>query len=371
MLAFLALLVTLVFVGGSVADAASPIYGPGIGADSLANTIIGGPNGTLVSYRFRATESAALDSITIYLQTGSGYSAGDRGTLRIAVRQDSGAPDFHPAGPILAQRVVKEPNVGAGKTYRFRSPPRLQAGSLYHVVFSNTHPQAASNYISINGLYIARSPTAAQPKLSTRGWAHLTKHQGGDWMVGVPGGALTPIMALRYANGASSGMGYVEVWLHSKQIISGESRVREVFSVWGRDKLVSSLSLRVKREAGQGPLHYRLRRGDGKLIEKGAITADRIPMRSGGGTKGFVWATIDLRREQRLRHGKKYQIVFRTKNLATTYSVLAIREGASYGYPTRTFFANGRAEFWDGSRWRLFHAWGEGNPEGDLQFYFR
>src|SRR5688572_13148479 len=64
---------------GTVPD----VYGPAIGADALQNTIVGGSMNREVAYRFRATESSELASITVYLQTGEGYSDGSLGRQRL------------------------------------------------------------------------------------------------------------------------------------------------------------------------------------------------------------------------------------------------------------------------------------------------
>ena len=45
----------------------SPCYGSGLGADSLANTVVGGQYNAIVSYRFLAEHSGSLSSILVYL----------------------------------------------------------------------------------------------------------------------------------------------------------------------------------------------------------------------------------------------------------------------------------------------------------------
>ena len=303
-------------------------YGPGVGADSLANTLVGGPTEREVSYRFRASTNARLDSVTIYIQTGSGYSGGDGGTLRITVRPDDGSARHRPARRVLTSKTVRRPEVGAGNTYRFDSPPRLTKGSLYHVVFTNVHPEQASNYVSVNALYVYGDSRAPQPAMPRRGWARLVRDQGGAWSRGSGSGSFTPIMGLRYSNGVTAGQGYMEVWVRSTATVSGSNKAREVFRVRGRDRKVSSVSVRAKRVEGRGPLRFRIRKSNGDLVAKGAIPASRIGLSSSGSPRDAEWATVKLSTPRVLRRGRRYEIVFKAAR-GTRYR--------DVGYPRRCF----------------------------------
>ena len=356
-----------------LAAAGASGYGPGIGADSLANMRVGGPHATQVSYRFRATQSARLESITVYIVTGSGYSDGDRGDLRITVRGDDGSARHRPSGEALASKTVSSPSAGAGRVYRFSSPPMLSAGTLYHIVFTNADPYPRSNFVSVNSLYVFGNPNANQPARPRQGWAMLTRHGGGSWQDsdGPGSGTYTPILGLRYANGASAGMGYMEVWVRSLEDISNTQKVRQVFTVRGPDRLISTISIRAKRTKGKGALRYALKRGDGSVVDRGSIPASKIRWSSSSTTRGSEWATVKLTSKRRLKSGKSYQVIFKTTRADTVYSVFAIREGASYNYPRSTYFGQGKAQVSTASGWRAFEAWGSPNPEGDLQLYLR
>ena len=79
----------------------SGCYGPGLGADSLANTVIGGPSGNIVSYRFRAGHSGSLQQIHVYLVSRTGYGAGTLGQLQVTVNPDDGTPAHNPSSVVL------------------------------------------------------------------------------------------------------------------------------------------------------------------------------------------------------------------------------------------------------------------------------
>jgi hypothetical protein len=178
-------------------------------------------------------------------------------------------------------------------------------------------------------------------------------------------------MALKYANGKVSGVGYMEVWSPAPAYISGNRRVREVFTVSGWDRKVAKVSVRLKRIAGNSPLKLRLLKGSGKPVVSGSVSAARIALHTVSDIRrGSDWVTLRLDRRVRLKRGQKYRLVLSTA-ADTRYALHVIREGKSHGYPPSTFFRDGHAELDTGSGWQLFQRWGNRSDEADLQFYFR
>ena len=348
------------------------VYGSAIGADSLANSVVGGPNGNSVAYRFRATESAQLESITIYIQTGDGYSAGDGGTLEIAIHADDGSALHVPAGAPLAKLSVVSPEVGAGNTYQFPDPPELIEDQLYHVVYTNSDAQPEQNYVSVNGLYVRGESRASQPGFPLADWANLVKHGDGEWSDdrGEGQGTITPILGLSYANGETAGMSYMEVWIGDAKTISDDRMAREVFTVSGPDRTVTAFSVRLERVAGSGPLEVRLMEADGDVIEQGEIPAGSFGGSGSPDDGGPTWATLDFDQARTLESGEAYEVVI-SAPADSSYSVYAVRKGIIYGYGEGSYFSDGRGEFLDGSEWEAFTpGWYGPGPEGDLQFFF-
>jgi hypothetical protein len=80
-------------------------YGPGVSADALANTVLGGPSLNSVSYRFQAKHASTLDAIRVFFiwsLVKSGYQAGQGGTVQVDLLADDGSPAHLPTGPSLA-----------------------------------------------------------------------------------------------------------------------------------------------------------------------------------------------------------------------------------------------------------------------------
>src|SRR6266853_4605088 len=85
----------------------SACYGSGLGSDGLANTVVGGQWGNIVSYRFRAGHSGPLQQIHVYLiPNHTGYSAGTRGQIQVTVNADDGTSAHNPSSTILASTIL-------------------------------------------------------------------------------------------------------------------------------------------------------------------------------------------------------------------------------------------------------------------------
>ncbi len=183
-------------------------------------------------------------------------------------------------------------------------------------------------------------------------------------------------MELKYANGGHHGVGYMEFWDNApgqtKTLTGASDMTRERFTVSGPDRSVRKVSIRLKRVSGSGALKVRLETGSGTLVEQGSIAASTVPVQDPTvANKEATWATYTFSSRQTLQSGKTYNLVFSTDS-STKYSMMAMREGASYGYHQSTYFADGTGQETSngGQSWVAPYAWSNRNPEGDWQFYF-
>ncbi len=191
--------------------------------------------------------------------------------------------------------------------------------------------------MSVDGLFVFDETARWQPAFTNTDWANLARHDGGAWSAdrGAGWGTITPIMQLDYANGTHDGLGYMEVWVRSARDISGSRKVREVFTVSGSDRKVSSVSVRLKRTSGSSPLQVRLERSDGTLVEQGSIPASAIALSSASTDGGSTWATLRFAAPRTLASGQGYRLVL-TSPSDTTYSIFVIRKGIHYHYRPTT-----------------------------------
>ncbi len=347
------------------------VYGPGINADDLNNSLVGGPGNRQVAYRFRATDTAALSAIRVYLVTGSGYSGGTGGRIEISVRDDDGSAAHLPSGTVLAATTYVPGTTIANSglpRIDFASAATLEAGRLYHIVFRNVDPAPTVNYTSVDGLFTFGTLAVWQPRVSNTDWANLV-WSGGAWSAdrGPGQGVITPIMELVYGNGDVGGVGYMEVWSGLPKVISGSRAARESFTVQGSDRQVAAVSVRLRRLDGGGPLILRLESGAGALIDAVSVPASALPL-----SARPTWVSATFNSFHPLVAGQPYHLVL-TASSNTHYSVYVIRKGAAFGFDPGTFFADGYAQYNAGTGWAGFdQPGGRTNLSlGDLQFYFR
>jgi hypothetical protein len=355
--------------GHATCSVSSACYGPGLGSDGLANTVVGGPWNNIVSYRFRAGHSGFLQQIHVYLiPNHTGYSAGTGGKLQVTVNADDGTPAHNPSSAVLASYLLSNPLAATPSInfpiFVFSAPPTLVQGQLYHVVFKNVDASPSMNYLSVDALYHVIPSTPTQPTISDVDSAELLGGPGGTW---TPRQGYTPILELDYQGGWSEFNGYMEAWVGAPQTISGTNAVREMFTVTGAQRIVAGASIRVARTSGTDPLIVRLENGDGTAIEQGEIPASSIPVTS---PVSYVWATFTFSSTHTLLAGQNYHLQFRAAS-TSSYQAFPIRKGAAYGFQNTTYFPDGYAQFNQNGSWIGWTQWGVTNrTDSDLQFYF-
>jgi hypothetical protein len=350
---------------------AAQFYGPGLGADGLANTTLG-PNGNTVSYRFRAKHSGVLQQVRVYLiPDHAGYAGGTGGTIQVTLNADDATPSHNPTSTVLASYLMSNVlSLASPARYfyvlKFASPPALAAGQLYHVVFKNVDPSPTVNYLSVDALYQEVSTMPVQPTVSDTDAAVLLGEAGGAWK---PRPGYTPIYELDLRDGSSEGIGYIEAWVGTPQSISGTNTVRETFTVSGSQMKVSSAAIRLARVNGNDPLVVRLENADGSLIEQGNVSASAVPL-SSASSPSYAWLKYLFAATYTFLPSHTYHLVLEATS-TSSYQVFPIRKGSAYGFQDTTFFPDGNAEFKQNDSWAGWTQWGVANrTDGDLQFYF-
>lgn len=352
------------------------IYGPGIAAADLNNTKIGGPSNQKGAYRFRSQYSGALNSVVLYTideQAGSGYGEGNGGNIRLTL--ETNASGNIPSGNALATYTISNPPRGFG-TYTFPSPPTLSAGTIYHLVFTNTASSPTSNYSSIDNTYNDKSDDPFQPKYNNTDWAELVKIGTNAWSDRRSSGVNTPVMQLNFANGSKQGMGYMETWgrNNNHNRVNGTIRLREVFTVSEGSRTATGVAVRVARTNGSSPLMIRLENSNGSIIEEVSVPATNVPTKPlGGSGHGFgqTWHKVNFSSPRTLTNGNTYNLVLYTSS-GTEYWTTVLASGTPYGFTAPTHFTDGRSQIaLNGSTWQnTINEWGVVTDRGDLQFYF-
>jgi hypothetical protein len=343
-------------------------YGSGLSADSLANTVLGGPSLNTASYRFQAKHASVLRSIRLFfiwslLKTG--YQAGLGGTIQVDLMADDGSAAHLPKGPALASlnygNILAQAN--NYPELSFANPVALTGGQLYHLVFTNVDPSPMTNYISLDSLYTNAQTAPMQPSLNDANFALLVRSGTGAWKLRE---GFTPILELDYADGGRQGNGYMEVWSTNPKTISGNAMARETFTVSGPGRTFTRIMVRLQRTAGASPLTLRLETGSGTLIEQGTVPAASV-------LPGVpAWVTCSFPLSQVLSSGAAYHLTL-SSPADTQYSIFPIRKGLDKGFSDYTAFPDGHAQFTTtgAAGWTGWDMWGTPNlTTSDLQFMF-
>lgn len=341
-------------------------YGPGLNADALANTQVGGPAGQEVSYRFRSQTSGPLTAVRVFFiwdPVKAGYNAGTGGTIRVEVLADDGTPAHLPAGQALA--ATSYGGILAGTYYpllSFAQPATLVADTLYHLRFKNVDPDPAANFVSVDSLYTDAQIAPAQPVLSDLDGAVLFRQAGQAWQQRP---AFTPIVEYQFPT-SSQGVGYMEVWSGNPKPISGDAQVRERFTVSGPSFTASGVMVRLQRKSGASPLTLSLDLGNGTRVEAGAVPASAVRVGSSW------WVSYTFASPRTLASGNTYALTL-SAPADTRYAAFPYRKGTDKGFSGRTVFLDGFAQFTNtgATGWTGWDQWGQSNrSDGDLQFLF-
>lgn len=344
-----------------------------VAADSLANTRIGGPYGTVLAFRFRSGWTGEVRALRFYVVRNSdgrtGYSGGTGGTLRIALARDARGRRHVPARRSLAAATLDPPSRDAWPLVRFREPAVVVAGRVYHVVFTNLDADPRRNYVSINALvsHRHRDPTPGVPDglavaLSdapdggrTPGTWHSRSQRPGD--------RYAPI--LEVVGGRENqhlGVGYMEVWVNNPKPIGGGAKVRQLIAP-AAGRAISGAWLRVRRRGeASAPLELRIERAAGGVLSAGSVPARMVRSDAPG------WVHVRFASAVPLDDSGELALVA-TASAHSAYEAFAIRQGTEFGFDPRTVFNNGYAQFTQDGAWVGWDQWGGTDLRtGDLQF---
>ncbi|MDO5052965.1 MAG: hypothetical protein Q4E05_08760 [Pseudoclavibacter sp.] len=371
------------------------LYGPGVFTmTALGNTVVGRSQAgyeRLVSNRFRATEGGELASLRLYWPTGSGYSGGTGGRMRLSVLPDDGSPEHRPvldAQPLAIAHYEpklvdgeKPPKIVDGKEQR---PDPLLAelpvegeaaplvpGQLYHVVLENLDPDSVRNFISSDNSITHRENGRPARWLNTVDWATLIAYRPADR----PGTAFTwrdltlngsghnifsPIMELTTRDGRKQGVFDMESGSVDPErifTVDRDSPVRERFTP-SSDKRVSGLSV-ATAAAVPGALRWSLLHGE-QVLASGVIeqqNANYAPHEEPKNIIGnYFWYDVELPRDVVMRAGQSYDLVLRAEG-DSQWRIGDHSNGSHYEVPWPAAFTESQAQHLHGGRWINTNHW--------------
>lgn len=385
--------------GGFRLDSAefSRLYGPGVFTMStLYNVPIGIEGGMdkIASLRFRAVVSGPLQKIRLYWPTGSGYSAGTGGRIRITVLPDDGSDKHLPVldGTLLA-RTHFTPGLNPNSPQSlldeitFEQNPRpLVAGELYHVVLENVDLQPPTNFISVNNVLVPRPIGRPARWLNDSDWATLLGRRAPGsganrtWLdltaTGSGDKLIAPIMQLTTTGGASQGSSDMEsgsVDPERTYETDASRPVRERF-IPSADKRVTGLSVAAVATLA-GDLRWRFLEGSRELAsgvvrDEARFSPHLMGHRTVNGEKkpvhvtNFVWYDAPIPQDVTLHAGNTYDLELRPEG-SSRWKFAAHRNGSGRGFTWPAAFTESRAQHLHGDQWLDTTFWNYSAPGGD------
>jgi hypothetical protein len=343
----------------TTAPPATSLYGCAWNADNLDNVELGPEIGRRISYRFRAEQNGDVTEAMVFLVfAGPGYYAGTGGQVLLELQTDDGGADHLPSGTVLTSSLVTDPTLQWNRLFAFAGPASLQAGELYHLVFSNPDPDPATNWVSTDCLYMEVNAPDMQPAVSDVDLATLVRHDAGSpWAVSYKN---TPIFSLHYSDGHKQGQAYVDVWYGAAPgDVYGPNMIRQVMTVSGGDRQVQDVSVRIKRVDGSGDLTITLEDAGEQPIEVATVAEATFG-------SDYQWVTMPFAALQTLADGQTYHLVLSAPSSAQ-YHTYPLQEGGFYGFEASNTFADGHYQYTDGGDWGMIYG---DRTDFDMQFYF-
>ncbi len=335
----------------------SDVYGTPWNADGLVPLNIGRLQDYTICIRFRAQHTGTFRQARFYfIFRKEGYYKGNGGEVLIRFQPDDGSDLHGPSGEVLASVHVPDPMAGdALRLVTFDRPASTEQGKLYHFVFTNPAPDPLNNWVSLDQLYQKREKPNMQPAISDTDLAIVLKWPDPPWSVRH---AHTPIYWIYYEDGAVCGQGYYDARsISGVRPISGENKVREIFTVSGGDRTVKSVRMRVRKLDDSGPLKVSLLGDDGAAIAEGEITPGQFP------DAEMNWVAHEFGAPVTLQEGKTYSLVLSSP--AGSYNTFGLVQSGSAAFVTPTVFTDGMMQYTQNGQWTSDRP---GNM--DMQMYF-
>jgi len=339
------------------AETALLTYGTGINSESLANLQIGHYSGTEISYRFKASHTGRVTGVSVFIKKDMGscsqasydalkcYYHGDGGQVKVELKLDDNSSNHLPASTVLASSTITDPLKTSWRTFLFNQSALISEGQIYHLVFTNPDPDAATNFVSIDDLGTP-SLSPVQPSYADTDMAVLYKTGSNSYSLKRNH---SPIFSLNYSDGSHQGIGYIDIPSSGSLTVAKSTKARESFTVLQSNRQISQLSVRV---AGSGTLNLRLENSDGSLIEEGKVT----------GSGSYSWLTYYFKSPITLSKDKSYNVMFSASS--GSFTMRSLQEGLGFGFGKETVFSEGIAEKTTGSIWTKM-------PNYDWQFYLK
>jgi hypothetical protein len=348
-------------------------------ADGLGNVQIGSSNYfEKVSFRIRAQQSGQVDSVRCYWMVSDGptYSSGNGGIVRCELQTDDGMANHLPSGTVLtsfeitanADQSTHTANAIFGTSHKgdyftrlyFNSPATLQAGQLYHIVFTNPVSDPLNNYWSVDCVFNRTPLSPMQPAFSNTDLATLVQHTSGAW--DNPKANFTPIYTLYWTDGSVQGQPYVQLGyplgIAGYPIYGTTNKVRQQFKVSGASKTVTTVNVSLYKVGSPPNVTVKVQDSNANTIAQGTVSASTFVANN----YDPRWGKVTFSSPVTLKVGSTYYVEVSAPggDSSNCYKTWSTTNGYSYGFDGDGFVdgsksGNYSSYMTDGSNWNTNH----------------
>jgi hypothetical protein len=267
--------------GGSTGSTTTPPPAPSSGvntAQAFGGQYLGcplysaskAPNGywDKHSYRFVAEHTGTVKTVRWENRTGSGYSVGSGGTIRLSIQTDKGGV---PSGQKLGYTAAVQ--------------PRLTYGTTYHIVFEQLAPNVGK--VSVNDLHDWTPPPDGLvifPLLKSK--LASIRYENNAWRV-MPG--YIPIYELVYTDGVAKGQPWMDGGRSCFQNIGGGNVARQTFVMYDTSVTVRGVYFAFFRNGSVGTVTIRLTNNGNQTLSQATIDGNRATYATAGDSGAVRW----------------------------------------------------------------------------------
>ncbi len=280
------------------------------------------------AYRFVAEHTGAVKTVRWENRTGTGYSVGTGGTIRLSIQTDKGG---YASGQKLGTTAAYDNAASLGKfpELPFTTQPQLTYGTTYHIVFEQLSQYTGK--VSVNDLHDWTPPPDGLVifPLQKDTLASI-RYENNAWRV-MPG--YIPIYELTYTDGVAKGQPWMDGGRSSFANIGGGNIARQPFSMYNSSATVTGVYFAFFRTGTVGPVTISLTNAAGAPLSQATIDGNQASISTEGDNTPVHWLYTPIG-PTTFAQGNTYYAKFQAA-AGSTLNAMPSTDGYFYGFANK------------------------------------